>query len=140
MLDKPEAKELLEALAAFLTNDVVPELRGRKRFHALVSANVARILARETELAAALQEREIERLTTLLGRTEGNDLPASARERDRLQFELAAELVRRIEAGDADDGPWSAQVFAYLKETVTDKLRVDNPKILNKASAPPRSA
>ena len=81
MLDKPEAKELLEALAAFLTNDVVPELRGRKRFHALVSANVARILARETELAAALQEREIERLTTLLGRTEGNDLPASARRR-----------------------------------------------------------
>ena len=136
MLDKPDAKDLLEALAAFLTNDVVPELRGRKRFHALVSANVARILARETQLSSSLQEREIARLTTLLGRASGADLPASAADRDRLEIALAAELVRRIEAGDADDGPWADQVFVYLKAMVADKLSIDNPKVLRVAPQP----
>lgn len=130
MLDKPDAKDLLEALAAFLTNDVVPELRGRKRFHALVSANVARILAREAELAPALQEREIARLTALLGRTSGADLPVSAADRDLLEVALATELIRRIEAGDADAGPWADQVFVYLKAMVADKLSVDSPNIL----------
>jgi len=127
VLDKPDAKDLLEALAAFLANDIVPELRGRKRFHALVSANVARILAREVELAPTLQEREIERLTVLLGRATDADLPVSAADRDRVEAALADELIRRIEAGDADHGPWADEVFVYLKAMVADKLRVDNP-------------
>lgn len=130
MLDKPDAKELLEALAAFLTNDVAPELRGRKRFHALVSANIARILAREAEYASVVQEREIQRLTKLLGREDVDGLPSSVAGRDRLEAELSRELIRRIDAGEADDGPWAAQVYAYLKETVADKLLIDNPKML----------
>jgi hypothetical protein len=134
VLDKPDAKDLLDAMAAFLINEVVPELQGRKRFHALVSANVARILARETELASSLQEREIERLTTLMGHVSAAELPASAADRDRLEAALAAELIRRIEAGDADDGPWAEQVFVYLKAMVADKLSIDNPKILRGAS------
>ena len=130
MLDKPDAKELLEALAAFLANDVVPELRGRKKFHALVSANIARILAREAELGPGVQEREIERLTVLLGRAREESVPTTAAERDCLETELAQELIRRIETGEADEGIWADQVFAYLKETVADKLRIDNPKML----------
>jgi hypothetical protein len=130
VLDKPDAKELLEALAAFLANDVVPELRGRKRFHALVSANIARILAREAELGPGIQEREIQRLMVLLGRSRDESGRATAAERDRLETELAQELIRRIEAGEADEGAWAEQVFAYLKETVADKLRIDNPKML----------
>jgi len=130
VLDKPDAKELLEAMAAFLAHEVVPELRGRKRFHALVSANVARILAREAELAPEIQEREIRRLRELLGADPQAGLPGETLERNRLELELSEQLIRRIDAGDADHGDWGREVFAYLKEHVADKLRVDNPKML----------
>jgi hypothetical protein len=133
MLDKPDAADLLEAIGAFLTNDVVPELSGRKRFHALVAANLARILVRETRRGAAVQEREIARLRELLGRDRDAPLPQAAAERDRLELALNVELVVRIEAGEADDashGAWGAKVFAHLKESVADKLRIDNPKLL----------
>lgn len=129
MLDKPDAKDLLEALAAFLANDVVPELHGRKRFHALVAANVARILARESELGPSVQEREIVRLSRLLGR-EPDGAAASAEERMALETALGRELVSRIDAGEADEGPWRDEVYAYLRETVADKLRIDNPRML----------
>ena len=129
MLDKPDAKDLLEALAAFLAEDVVPELHGRKRFHALVAANVARILARESELAPVLQEREIVRLSRLL-RREPEGPSATAAERTLLEAALGRELVARIDAGEADTGPWRDEVYTYLKDTVADKLRIDNPKML----------
>ena len=130
MLDKPDAADLLEAIGEFLTHEVVPELSGRKRFHALVAANLTRILVRQTRLGAALQEREIARLRALLDRPAAMPLPPSADERDRHELELSCELVRRIEDGEADDSPWGDRLFAYLKESVADKLRIDNPKML----------
>ncbi len=132
MLDKPDAKDLLEAMAAFLANDVIPELSGRKRFHALVAANLARILARESELAPVIREREIERLSTLLGQVGESGAKSVAVRTDRgmLEAELCRELVRRIEEGQADAGPWRDEVYTYLRESVADKLRIDNPKML----------
>ena len=127
MQDQPSAIELLEALGAFLREEVAPRLDGGLRFKALVGANVAGIVAREIALGAAQDRAQAGRLWKLLGRDgappEGSDFAALSRE-------LSRELTRHICEGDADADPWRAEVLAHLRETVREKLAVDNPKLL----------
>src|SRR4051812_13177656 len=47
MQDRPDAPELLAALARWLYDDLRPTLAGEQRFMALVAANACAILARE---------------------------------------------------------------------------------------------
>jgi hypothetical protein len=124
MLDRPDAAELLEAMAAFLAEEVVPAFEGRRRFHALVAANVARILAREARDGHAHAEGEVAALWVLLGRA---GAPPRDGDRGELARTLAGELCDRIERGDADTGPWRPQVIAYLKESIGRRLEIDNP-------------
>lgn len=126
MQDRPSAGELLEAVAAFLSNEVAPAFQGRRRFHALVAANVARIVARETRLAPSQLERECRDLWALLGKK--GEVDASVRPQ-QLAVELNSELCRIIAAGDADADPMRARVLDHLRSVVTDKLRIDNPKL-----------
>ncbi|HJW68877.1 MAG TPA: DUF6285 domain-containing protein [Candidatus Binatia bacterium] len=49
MQDRPTVLELLAAVRGFLEDDLGPVLEGRRRFHALVAANVLRIVERELE-------------------------------------------------------------------------------------------
>jgi hypothetical protein len=125
MLDRPDAAELLEAMAAFLDEDVVPTFEGRKRFHALVAANVARILAREARLAPAHTEAEIASLWHLLNRA---GAPPPSGDRTDLARTLTAELCARIERGEGDTGTWRPALLAYLKESIARRLEIDNPK------------
>ncbi len=146
MQDQPSAAELLEALASFLEHDVVACLEGGRRFKAIVAANTARIVAREIELAPGKLADEHARLTELLGRQSESDATDLSREvgdgegdageQDGKQgaysvsrdvMELNRELCARIEAGEADQGPWRAEVLAHLRATVRDKLDIDNP-------------
>lgn len=126
MQDKPTAIELLEALAAFLREEVAPRLDGGLRFKALVGANVAGIVAREMALGPAQDRAQLARLAELLGR------PAEAagdEETAALVREWSFELCRRIDAGDADSGPWREEVLAHLRAVVAEKLAVDNPRL-----------
>lgn len=127
MQDKPSAAELLEAVAAFLTNEVVPAFEGRRRFHALVAANVTRIVARETRLASTQLESECRALWVLLDKQ--GEIERGA-QREQLALELNHELCRLIARGDADADPMRARVFDHLRLVVTDKLRIDNPKLV----------
>ena len=124
MLDRPDAAELLEAVGAFLSEEVVPSCEGRKRFHALVAANVAQVLAREARLAPQHVEAEITELWSLLGR-EGA-APAGG-DRRELARALSVELCERIETGEADAGAWRPRVFAFLKASIGRRLDIDNP-------------
>ena len=124
MLDRPDAAELLEAIGAFLSEEVVPAFEGRKRFHALVAANVAQVLAREARLGPANLEAEIADLWRLLDR-EG--APPSGGDRRALAHALSAELCERIERGDADSSPWRPRVYAFLKASIGRRLDIDNP-------------
>ena len=47
MQDRPDARELLDAVRAFLEEQVVPALDGTRQFHARVAANVLAIVGRE---------------------------------------------------------------------------------------------
>ena len=125
MNDRPSAVELLGAVRRFLREQVVPALSGPSRYHARVAENVVAIVAREIETEEPQLRSEWQRLGMLLARS---DLPPA--ERDTLRagvLERNEELARRIRAGDADAGPWRAQVISHLQRTVADKLDVARP-------------
>lgn len=127
MQDRPSAIELLEALGAFLREEVAPRLDGGLRFKALVGANVAGIVAREIALGPVQDRAQTERLWRLLGRA---GTPPADGDFAALSRELSYELTRRICEGDADAGPWRVEVMEHLREAVKEKLAVDNPKLL----------
>ncbi len=125
MNDRPTAEELLRAVERFLERDVVPRLEGVPRFHARVAANVVAIVARELETADAHERGEWLRLGALLA----DDAPCPE-EREPRRGALRARneaLVARIRAGEADAGPWRAELLAHLRRTVADKLDVAKP-------------
>jgi len=124
MLERPDAAELLEALAAFLDQTVVPSFEGSRRFHALVAANVARIVARELRIGDRLIDDELEDLIDLLGTRAAME---SARPREQL-YELSRELCAQIESGAMDDELSRSRVLAYVKRSIARRLDVDNPK------------
>jgi hypothetical protein len=116
--DRPTLRELLEAVHAYITGEVVPAASDRRaRFRALIAANVLQIAARELTAAAgdeAAEEACFERLELRAG---------SLDERRR-------ELARRIRAGAYDEGPARAAALAYARESVRRKLAVANPRFI----------
>ena len=128
MQDRPTYSELLEAVQHFLETDVVPALDGPKKFHARVAANVLAIVRRELQSDDAQLRTEWCGLDALLGAAE-----TPPTERDAVRRRLAERteaLCARIRQGDADSGPWRDAVLAHVRQTVTDKLAVANPKYL----------
>ncbi|WP_243788320.1 phosphotransferase family protein [Saccharopolyspora gloriosae] len=103
---RPTATELVAAVAEFLRTDARPALDGRSRFHALVAENVLGTVERELRLGPEQQRRRQDRLAALGYRDE-------------------AELAAAIRAGA--DG---AEILAALREGVTDRLLVANPRYL----------
>ena len=126
MQDRPDARELLAAVRAFLDEQVVPALDGTRQFHARVAANVLGIVGRELELGEAQLRAERDRLAALLGagpadHGAGGELAASVRA-------LNAELAARIRRGDADTEPLRTRVLAHLRATAEERLAIANPR------------
>jgi hypothetical protein len=44
--------------------------------------------------------------------------------------QLTRHLCEKIQAGEADSGPWSRDVLRHVRSTVVAKLAVANPKLL----------
>jgi Domain of unknown function (DUF6285) len=137
MQDRPTYAELLDAVQSFLETDVVPALEGPKKFHARVAANVLAIVRREVEQEEKHWRAEWERLDALLGREVAPAGHGALRERLHARTAALAERIRR---GDADAGSWRAAVLAHVRQTVTEKLEVANPKFLGADRARPRDA
>ncbi|HET9207353.1 MAG TPA: DUF6285 domain-containing protein [Burkholderiaceae bacterium] len=114
MQDRPTAEQLLEAVAAFLREQVVPSTRGPLAFHARVAANALDIARREGALAPAADARERGLLAALLGADASHD----AARLNRL-------LCERIDA-DAMDLQTPGLADALWQITL-DKLAVDQP-------------
>jgi len=128
MQDRPTYAELLTAVQQFIENDVVPALEGPKKFHARVAANVLAIVSRELATEDAHLHAEWERLGALL-----HDPAPPPAERTALRVQLRERtetLCDRIRRGDADAGPWRAEVWRHVRQTVLDKLAVANPRML----------
>jgi hypothetical protein len=130
MQDRPTATELLDAVRHFLETDVVPALEGPKKFHARVAANVVRILAREWQLEEEHLRAEWESASRLLGES---GPPPEGREAQRAALARLSEgLCERIRSGEADAGPWRAQVLEHLRLVGRQKLEIASPGMLER--------
>lgn len=114
MQDRPEAPELMAAVAKFLREQVLPATEGALAFQVRVAANALDIARRESLLAPAAAAQEAQSLRDLLGDTAPADLMAA----NRL-------LCERI-AADAMDLA-SPGLLAHLRRTTADKIAVDQP-------------
>ena len=129
MQDRPTPDQLLEAVAAFLREQVVPATAGPLSFHARVAANALDIARRQMALGPYAHAREQAALEQLLGVEPGHDV-----------MQLNRMLCERIASGAMTlDTPGLA---ACLWQITLDKLAVDQPgyetyvRALRAAAAP----
>jgi hypothetical protein len=115
MQDRPNAAEILDAVATLLTDSIMPELDGQKRFHVRVAANLLRILEREWTFEGDNRDADRAALAALL------DTDASLED-------LAGELVDRIRAGEVDDR--EPEVLEVLRGIARRKLSITNPRYI----------
>ena len=127
MQDRPTALELLAAVRGFLEDDLGPVLEGRRRFHALVAANVLRIVERELAGEEEQLARQWDRLAALLG-VDASSKPLALSALRTAVRELETRLAERIRAGDADAAEFADRVRAHVRTTVVEKLAVANPR------------
>jgi hypothetical protein len=130
MQDRPTSIELLEAAADFLDREIVPAIDGARQFQVRVVANVMRIVAREIQMEDPAVRVEVKALARLLGR----DAPHlhSLDDLRKASASMDEELSARIRAGDADSGSWRAEVLSVVRQSVEDKLKIANPRYLEK--------
>lgn len=117
MQDRPDPIELLEAVAAFLREQVVPASDGALAFHARVAANALDIARREllADADAQASAAELASLRTLLDDdTADADIAL-----------LQRRLCQRIADGDIDLA--TPGLAAHLWRITRAKLAVDQP-------------
>jgi hypothetical protein len=127
--DRPTVSELLEAVRAFLDEEVVPALEGPRQFHARVAANVLAIVGRELAGEEASLLAEWQRLGRLVGGETGAP-PARLDGLRSVVRERTQALAERIRGGEADSGAFRDAVRAHVRLTIEEKLRVANPRLL----------
>lgn len=104
--DLPDAAALVEAVREFLERDVMAATTGRLQFHARVAVNVLAIVERELRDGPPQAERHRAGLA-------------------ELGYADDAALAAAIRDGQVDDR--LAEVTAFVRATVADKLAVANP-------------
>jgi DNA-binding GntR family transcriptional regulator len=132
MQDRPSASELVEAVAQFINQEIIPQAQDqRNRFRSLVAANVLNIVARELAAGEEPLLAEWHSLGTLL-----DDISSQAPERAAdLQADVVArneQLCARIRSGDFDGAAARTLLDEHLLAVVTDKLRIANPPYLQR--------
>ncbi|HUY28187.1 MAG TPA: DUF6285 domain-containing protein [Candidatus Binataceae bacterium] len=128
MQDRPSAIELLEAAADFVDREIVTATQGRVQFQSRVVANVMRIVAREIRDEDPFARAELRALATVL-KCETPHVHG-LQDVGKAAARMGEDLSARIRAGEADHGPWRAQVLAAVRQIVEDKLRIANPRYL----------
>lgn len=112
MQDEPTPTELIKAVADFLRNEIVPEIKGHNAFKLRVGINALDLVTRQLALAEAGDAAELVRLKQLLGM-------------DGALIDLNRALSEKIAKGEVDlSTPGLAE---HLWQTTMDKLAVDQP-------------
>ena len=124
--------EYLQAVTHFLDEEAVPNLTGSRQFYGRVAANVLRAVMHEMENEEEDLTAEWERLNQLLPPI---DRPSSQSALRKAIQQRTKDLCQRIRKGDADAGPYRAQVLTHVRECVREKLLVNNPQWLKRPAA-----
>jgi len=106
--DRPEAAELLEAVAEYLFAELRPEVPSEQRFRLLVAANACAVVARELRMGEGPAIADDELFAELLGPGAG-----------------APEVAQAIRRGEFDDR--LGELGERLAEHVRRKLDVARP-------------
>jgi len=131
--DRPTAAELIAAARDYLTGELLPTVTDQRlRFRGLVAANVLAIVERELATLEADLLAEWAGLTALLDRPATKPPPRLTALRAEVEA-LNRDLGARIRAGEADAGPFRAAALAHARAQVEAKLRVANPRFLERA-------
>jgi hypothetical protein len=112
MRDKPSGDLLMEAVARFLRDELLPQLDATSAFKTRVAANALDIAIREMRGDAAADAAEVRRLASLLGRD--GDLAV-----------LNSELCTAIRTGDMTLA--TPGLSEHLWATTLDKLAIEQP-------------
>jgi hypothetical protein len=112
MQDRPDAPELLEAVAEYLFGELRSEVPPDQRFKVLVGANLCMVVAREIR-AEEPERQDLELFSELLGEEIDDSRTA------------AAELSRRLRSGELDDR--IDELAPKLAEHVRRKLEIARP-------------
>jgi hypothetical protein len=112
MQDEPTLTELIKAVADFLREEIVPEIKGHNAFKLRVGINALDLVTRQLALEPASDAAEAARLKALLGV-------------DGSLYDLNRTLAEHIASGNADlQTPGLAE---HLWQTTLAKLAVDQP-------------
>ena len=128
MHDRPNATELIAAARLFLETELLPALTDQRlRFQTLVAAHVLGIAERELPVEESDLRWETAWLADVLGEASApanslGDLRRQVREGNR-------RLCVSIREGKFDAEPAYRQLGARLREVVSRKLRIANPKL-----------
>jgi hypothetical protein len=122
MQDRPTAPELLDALAELLFADVREWVPRERRFQILVAANLCAVIARELRAGEEPSAADAQLFRALLRADGPAPVPGKADDEAR---EAAAQLAKRIRAGELDDD--IEKVAGRLGEHVRRKLDVARP-------------
>lgn len=129
MQERPDAPQLLEALAQFLVAELQPTVADKKlAFRVLIAANLASTVAAELRTQEPRALSELQRLRALLPDVVAQD-PAKLPEKDRRDAlrALNSELVLALKQGRFEEAEL-AKVRAHLEQTLKDALAVQNPR------------
>ncbi len=122
--DRPDAAELLDALAEFLYAEVAEWAPREKRFQVLVAANLCAIVGRELRAGSEPLRDDLALLHELLG----TEPPAGGLSEAELRGAVRAaetELAVRLRAGELDER--LDAVASRLAEHVRRKLEIARP-------------
>jgi len=112
MQDEPTPTELIKAVADFLRNEMVPQIKGHNAFKLRVGINALDLVTRQLALAEEGDAAEAARLKELLSA-------------DGALVELNWVLSEKISKGEVD--LQTPGVAEHLWQTTMEKLAVDQP-------------
>jgi hypothetical protein len=123
MQDRPDAPELLDAVAEYLFGELRPEVPREQRFKVLVAANVCAVVAREIRAGDGPTREDLKLFRELLG--EEGEAPSDPDELAREVRQAVEELSNRLRSGEIDDR--LDELAPKLAEHVRRKLEVARP-------------
>jgi hypothetical protein len=121
--DRPDASELLEAVAEFLFAEVREWAPREKRFQVLVAANVCAVVARELRAGVQPLREDLALFRELLGEA-AVELPEDADLESEVR-RAEAELAAKIRSGELDDR--LDELSERLRDHVRRKLEIARP-------------
>ncbi len=132
MQDRPTKRELLDAVARFLADEIVPAMSGRRQFLARVSIHALELVSRELDGEERRFAREWRGLDAILGPEPAPEGRAALQAAIRRRTDA---LCARIRAGDLDrPGGARRALLEHLRESVREKLEVSDPRLLERES------